>query len=257
MLTIGQLAAFAGVTVRAVRHYHARGLLAEPDRDASGYRRYDAQAVVELIRIRTLAEAGVPLARVHRLLEAEPDEFAHAVTEIDRDLEARIATLQEHRSRVAELVTGDGLALPPDIVAYLDLLRALGISERVVGIERGGWILLAAKAPDRVAGWIKEKNESFADPEYRELYLRFDRAYDWSPDDPRLVELADDIVRFLRRLTAEARLRADEETVFDDELVGLLDAQTMQASPAWERLGVLVHRRGVQGWTNVRVDDPS
>ena len=30
MLTIGQLAAYAGVTVRAVRHYHAKGLLPEP-----------------------------------------------------------------------------------------------------------------------------------------------------------------------------------------------------------------------------------
>ena len=61
MLTIGQLAAYAGVTVRAVRHYHAKGLLPEPIRDPSGYRRYDAAAVVELIRIKTLAEAGVPL----------------------------------------------------------------------------------------------------------------------------------------------------------------------------------------------------
>lgn len=39
MLTTGQLAAYTGVTVRAVRHYHQRGLLAEPARDASGYRR--------------------------------------------------------------------------------------------------------------------------------------------------------------------------------------------------------------------------
>ncbi len=39
MLTIGQLAAYAGVTVRAVRHYHQVGLLPEPERDASGYRR--------------------------------------------------------------------------------------------------------------------------------------------------------------------------------------------------------------------------
>ena len=30
MLTIGQLAAYAGVTVRAVRHYHQIGLLPEP-----------------------------------------------------------------------------------------------------------------------------------------------------------------------------------------------------------------------------------
>ena len=33
MLTISQLAAYAGVTVRAVRHYHQIGLLPEPERD--------------------------------------------------------------------------------------------------------------------------------------------------------------------------------------------------------------------------------
>ena len=44
MLTIGQLASYTGVTVRAVRHYHQIGLLPEPDRDASGYRRYGATA---------------------------------------------------------------------------------------------------------------------------------------------------------------------------------------------------------------------
>ena len=37
MLTISQLASYAGVTVRAVRHYHVKGLLPEPDRDSSGY----------------------------------------------------------------------------------------------------------------------------------------------------------------------------------------------------------------------------
>lgn len=62
MLTIGQLAAYAGVTVRAVRHYHAKGLLPEPERDHSGYRRYDAAAVVKLIRIRTLAKPTVGLS---------------------------------------------------------------------------------------------------------------------------------------------------------------------------------------------------
>ena len=48
MLTISQLAGYAGVSVRAVRHYHQQGLLPEPDRDASGYRRYGAQAVIDI-----------------------------------------------------------------------------------------------------------------------------------------------------------------------------------------------------------------
>src|ERR671924_1063470 len=101
MLTIGELASYAGVTVRAVRHYHAKGLLPEPERDHSGYRRYDAGAVVELIRIRTLAEAGVPLARVRELLQADEKEFAAAVADIDERLRAEIRERQRHRERLA------------------------------------------------------------------------------------------------------------------------------------------------------------
>ena len=91
MLTIGQLAAYAGVTVRAVRHYHQVGLLPEPERDASGYRRYGATAVVSLIKIRTLANAGVPLSQIGQLLEADAPAFAEAETElvVHEDLSAR------------------------------------------------------------------------------------------------------------------------------------------------------------------------
>lgn len=103
MLTIGQLATHAGVSMRTVRLYHAIGLLPEPDRDASGYRTYDAAAVVRLIRIRTLAQAGVPLARVRELLEADPQTFAEAIADIDTDLRARIRSLQRHRRCIAQL----------------------------------------------------------------------------------------------------------------------------------------------------------
>ena len=107
MLTISQLADHAGVTVRTVRHYHAIGLLPEPDRDHSGYRRYDAFAVAQLIRIRTLAAAGVPLTQVQELLTASPEDFATAVAGIDRRLRADIRSLQEHRRRIARLAAGD------------------------------------------------------------------------------------------------------------------------------------------------------
>src|SRR4051794_41704655 len=119
MLTIGQLASHAGVTIRAVRHYHQIGLLPEPERDASGYRTYDAVAVVRLIRIRTLAEAGVPLARVRELLDADPETLAAATTEIDRQLRAQIRALQEHRRRIPRLGCGRSLAVPYEVDAYL------------------------------------------------------------------------------------------------------------------------------------------
>src|ERR1044071_10314783 len=99
MLTISQLATYAGVTVRAVRHYHQIGLLPEPERDHSGYQTYNGAAVVRLIRIRTLAEAGVPLARVQELLDAGPEEFGHGIQEIAKDLRAEIRRLQDNRKR--------------------------------------------------------------------------------------------------------------------------------------------------------------
>ena len=95
MLTIGQLAAYVGVTVRAVRHYHQLGLLPEPQRDGSGYRSYGALAVVELTKIRTLAEAGVPLSQVRQLLEADEETFAGAVRAIDKRLRDEIRRLAD------------------------------------------------------------------------------------------------------------------------------------------------------------------
>ena len=131
MLTISQLAAYAGVTVRAVRHYHQVGLMPEPPRDASGYRTYDAADVVRLSRIRALAEAGVPLARVQELLAATPEQFGEAVAQIDAELRAKIRELQEHRRRIARLAAGDTLAVPPEVVPYLDKMRASGATDAV------------------------------------------------------------------------------------------------------------------------------
>ncbi|WP_349426191.1 MerR family transcriptional regulator [Microbacterium sp. LWS13-1.2] len=75
-VTIGQAAAFVGVTVKTVQHYHKLGLIAEPERDLSGYRRYSADDLLRLVHVRTLAGAGVPLAEIAQLLAADGEEFA-------------------------------------------------------------------------------------------------------------------------------------------------------------------------------------
>lgn len=112
-MTIKQLADYVGVTTRAVRHYHRIGLLAEPERSASGYRLYGAQDVVDLQRIKVLADAGVPLARVRELVDAGPDALAAAVREIDVTLRARIRELQATRKRLAALASGDDPFVTP------------------------------------------------------------------------------------------------------------------------------------------------
>ena len=184
MLTISQLASYAGVTVRAVRHYHAKGLLPEPERDHSGYRRYNAAAVVELIRIRTLAQAGVPLSRVRELLAAGDEEFAVALADIDRRLRAEIRERQRHREEVSQLSAGDSLALPPEAVAYLDRMRELGFPQHVIEIERDSWILIAAQIPEQVPAFIAIKHAQIEQPVIRRLYLDVAELAECAPDDP-------------------------------------------------------------------------
>src|SRR5437763_119058 len=144
---------YSCVTIKAVLHYHERGLLAEPPRDASGYRRYSAAHAVDLIKIKTLAEAGVPLARIKELLAADPDRFAAAVAEIDRNLQERAAELQRTRERIARLGAGDRLFVSPEVADFLDRLRGIGVSERGVRMERDMWILLQSVSPEQAADW--------------------------------------------------------------------------------------------------------
>jgi DNA-binding transcriptional MerR regulator len=255
MLTIGQLASYAGVTVRAVRHYHARGLLSEPERDHSGYRRYNAAAVVELIKIRTLSEAGVPLSRVQELLSAGDEEFAAAVQDIDRRLRAEIRQRQRHRAHIARLAAGDSLALPPEAVAYLDRMRELGFPERLIEVERDSWILIAAQMPDEVPGFMAMKHAQIEHETLRRLYQDTGDLADCAPDDPRLPMLADRVAAFIEAAAAEAEGIEDEWPISDD-LVALLDAAFVEAFPCAPRLLELLEERGWTGWTDIKRKHP-
>ncbi|MEU6262611.1 MerR family transcriptional regulator [Saccharopolyspora shandongensis] len=237
MLTIGRLADYAGVTTKTIRHYHERGLLAEPDRDSSGYRRYTAKDALDLVKIRTLADAGVPLARIKDLLDADPDALAAAIAEIDDNLEDRIAQLRRAREQLAQLRGGDRLFVSPEVADYLDELREIGVSERQANLERDGWILMHTASPEDMAVWLAEKRELIADPGFRALYLEHDAAYDWSPDDPRLPDLAERT----RNWFADHHSRSETRPVHN-AAIARLAAQTQPgaSSPAWDRLAQLV-----------------
>ncbi|MCM3882760.1 MerR family transcriptional regulator [Frankia sp. R82] len=254
MLTISQLASYAGVTVRAVRHYHAKGLLPEPERDHSGYRRYDAHAVVELVRIRTLAEAGVPLARVRELLAAGEQEFSAAVADIDRRLRAEIRQLQRHRERIAQLAAGDSLALPPEVVAYLDRMRALGLPDRMVEGERDAWILVAAQLPEHMPFYMRAKQQQLDDPATLQFYRDLVHAPDWEPDDPRVAALSDQLVALIE---ADAEGSEGYQDAMPDELAQLLDAVFLTSMRIAPRLLELLEERGWRGWTKLeRIPTP-
>jgi DNA-binding transcriptional MerR regulator len=254
MLTIGQLAAFAGVTMRAVRHYHQIGLLPEPERDASGYRRYGAMAVVSLIKIRTLANAGVPLSQIGQMLEADASTFAEAVHRIDSHLSDEIERLETSRKQIAQLAAGDSLALPPEVVSYLDRLREIGVSQRMVEAERDGWIMVAARWPDRIREWMPSKFAQLDDPQLVRLYRLGSEILldsDAGDDDPRLAEAADIMAGLLAQAYISGEIDPGEEA-HDDLPFGLLDALAVESDPRAQRMLDLMRERGWTSWTRTR-----
>jgi DNA-binding transcriptional MerR regulator len=257
MLTISQLAAYAGVTVRAVRHYHHIGLLPEPERDHSGYRTYGAGDVVRLIRIRTLAEAGVPLARVQELLDSAPEDFDEAVAQIDAELRAKIRELQDHRRRIARLAAGDTLAVPAEVVPYLDKLRAGGASPAMVEGERDGWILMAARWPDKIPEFMVDKMAQLDDPRTVQLYRLLDELVAVGMDDARLAAVADLMAEMAEAAAARGELDRQSEDLSDDGFVALIDSFASDAHPMVERLQELMAERGWRGWSRIERASPS
>jgi DNA-binding transcriptional MerR regulator len=252
MLTIGQLADYVGVTVRAVRHYHQRGLLPEPERDASGYRRYDSGAVISLIRIKALADAGVPLARIRELLAAGPGEFAGAVAEIDKAMAARIRVLQQQRHRIAQLVAGDRLFVPTEIADLFDLIRGLGVTSEQMQIERDAWILLAARFPAQAKQWARDKLAALADPEFQALYRAYYEASSWDPADPRLDKVADTIVNFAERHRADLEKQPAGLPPEDPVAMALVLSRAAEMPPSWERLDELCREKARARGLNVQ-----
>jgi DNA-binding transcriptional MerR regulator len=60
-----EIAELAGTTVRAVRHYHEVGLLAEPERRANGYKQYGVAHLIHVLRIKRLTDLGFSLSQAY------------------------------------------------------------------------------------------------------------------------------------------------------------------------------------------------
>lgn len=195
-ITIGQAAAYAGVTIKTVRHYHRLGLVEEPARDSSGYRRYGSVELLRLVQARTLAGAGVPLAEVGAILDAGPDEFAEALVDVEARLDARIDELIAQRATLRRLAGGDRALLPERAADLLDHLEALGATPDEVATMREALVLVRALAPESLDEYIGILERSAEDPAYVTLIRRSNEVADWDADDPRIEELADEMVAY-------------------------------------------------------------
>lgn len=105
-LSIGELARRCGLATSALRFWEAQGLVRPAHRTASGYRRYDTEALARVRFILRAQALGLSLDEVRELLRAADGEGEEAVRERLRHLVAH--KLADTRYRAEELT---GLAI--------------------------------------------------------------------------------------------------------------------------------------------------
>jgi len=257
-LRIGEAAELVGISIKAIRVYHARGILPEPDRDGSGYRRYSAAALATLARITRLRGVGLSLRQIESLLRAGDERVLRArLRDLEATLGTEIAERERRRALVAELLA-EGIDDPIAIVAASPaeqrsiaalrtvvsdlspederverrLLRAMDLFVPVPDDESTAEETLAAMAlGDPDAGVLAD------------THRRFHELVDASPTDPRVQELAGDfrtvlraIVSRVQRSSADAQWPTGHLTHVDNRLHAALSV----LAPAQRRVMELV-----------------
>jgi MerR family mercuric resistance operon transcriptional regulator len=107
-LTIGALAAAAGVNVETIRFYQRRRLLSEPQRPQGSIRRYGTADVARVRFIKSAQRIGFTLDETAQLLQLEDGARCAQARQIGSDkladVSQRIADLQCIEATLAQLV---------------------------------------------------------------------------------------------------------------------------------------------------------
>src|SRR5215203_6011136 len=126
-LTVDELAARVGMTVRNVRAYAARGLLPPPRLvGRTGY--YGRQHVARLLLVREMLAEGYSLAMIERTLASAPPTASSATLALHRALLAPWLPPEPETLTGAELAARAGV---PEDPAFVDRLVALGLVQRL------------------------------------------------------------------------------------------------------------------------------
>ncbi|MFI6387013.1 MerR family transcriptional regulator [Nonomuraea sp. NPDC050540] len=244
---IGDAAAFAGTTPRAIRHYHEIGLLPEPVRGGDDRRRYGYDDMIRLLWIRKMADAGIALDDIRAAFAGGDDGIASVLERLEEALVAQEAELRRQRTAVRRMrtegsrtgllsgfVTGRLRSLPEGSLRQADL-DSLLVTERIFGplgaaVQATRFIALATH------------------PDLREDSDRVDAAEEAlddtvAVDDPRVARVAAERHAFeqaLRAVIEDSGLAEDDEALFgswDASHPATADEAGHKSMSAFEALG--------------------
>ncbi|MFJ1602225.1 MerR family transcriptional regulator [Streptomyces sp. NPDC088253] len=218
LYSIGELAQRTGLTVKTIRFYSDRGIVAPADRTHAGYRRYAPDAVARLALVRTLRELGLGLDMIRRVVDQELT-LSEVAAEHAAALDVQISIL---RLRRAVLTAAAEREPTPKEMELMHQLATLSEAERrrliddfldsvFAGLHSGSHYAAARRSmtpelPDnptdvQIRAWV-ELAELSLDPDFRVSVRRLAEDHvaglpDGTPTPPRpdLVAVARDLVR--------------------------------------------------------------
>ncbi|AOY95379.1 hypothetical protein BKK79_26800 [Cupriavidus sp. USMAA2-4] len=134
-LKIGELARRAGLTVRALHHYDAIGLLSPSARSDGGSRQYSHEDVIRLHRIQALKHFGCSLSDIKAYLDdagIEPAEIIHRQISVLDEQARRAQALRDGLQHLAEKITRGSETGMAD---WLNLLEMMTMYEKHLSSE--------------------------------------------------------------------------------------------------------------------------
>ncbi|WP_405807000.1 MerR family transcriptional regulator [Streptomyces sp. NBC_00210] len=238
--SVGQVASFAGVTVRTLHHYDEIGLLCPSGRSHAGHRRYDDADLDRLQQILFYRELGFPLDEVAALLDDPDADPREHLRRQHRLLTARIARLQEMAAAVEQAMEAKkmGINLTPE-----EKFEVFGDKDPEQYAEeaeqRWGGTAAYAESQRRAAGYTKDDWKRMQD-EVADWGARYDAlmADGELPTGERAMDMAEEhrqhITKWFYECTYEFHTSLGEMYISDERFRAFYDAT---------REGLAVHLR--------------
>ncbi|MGW0759912.1 MerR family transcriptional regulator [Streptomyces sp. NPDC002814] len=228
--SVGQVAGFAGVTVRTLHHYDDIGLLVPSERSHAGHRRYSDADLDRLQQILFYRELGFPLDEVAALLDdPETDPRAHLRRQHEL-LTARIEKLRKMAAAVEHAMEARkmGINLTPE-----EKFEVFGDKDPEQYAEeaeqRWGGTEAYAESQRRAASYTKEDWKRMQ-AEVADWGERYDAlmAADEPPTGERAMDMAEEhrrhITRWFYECTYELHTGLAEMYVSDERFKAFYDS---------------------------------
>ncbi len=129
-LKIGELAKRAGLSVRALHHYDAIGLLSPSVRTATGVRLYGPADLVRLHRIQLLKQLGYSLPDIGAALTGSAAQPLDVIRSQASALDAQARQAKKLATRLRELAQQLAAVGAADSADWLDVLEMMAIYDR-------------------------------------------------------------------------------------------------------------------------------